>query len=291
MWTAMLGCLQRASPQGKPRGRRAGVQLGESSRGLDGRRITGGRADILLPEVEETLGQRAEIDRIRHAPEYRNQPTALASPRSAVHHPTMTSPEKPVDPPGDQAAVVKIKKYANRRLYNTATSSYVTLDDLSQMVKERVDFIVHDAKTGDDITRSVLTQIIVEEENKGQNLLPIGFLRQLIGFYGDNLQSLVPRYLDASMQMFTHNQDEFRNSMKSAFGGFFPFGPQIEDLNKQNMAMFQNTMAQIWAPFAQQRAAAAAAAGAKPADEATGLDDLKRQMEAIQRRLDELSKK
>ena len=202
----------------------------------------------------------------------------------------MTSPEKSVDSPGEQAPVVKIKKYANRRLYNTATSSYVTLDDLSQMVKERIDFIVHDAKTGEDITRSVLTQIIVEEESKGQNLLPIGFLRQLIGFYGDNLQSLVPRYLDASMQMFSRNQEEFRNSMKTAFGGFFPFSTQIEDLNKQNMAMFQTTMSQIWAPFAQQRADAEAAAGIKPAEGAAGLDDLKRQMEAMQRRLDELSK-
>jgi len=217
--------------------------------------------------------------------------TRLASPRARVHHPVMTSPEKLVDSPGDQAVVVKIKKYANRRLYNTATSSYVTLDDLSQMVKERIDFIVHDAKTGEDITRAVLTQIIVEEEAKGQNLLPIGFLRQLIGFYGDNLQALVPRYLDASMQMFSRNQEEFRNSMKTAFGGFFPFSNQIEELNKQNMAMFQTTMSQIWAPFAQQRADAAAAAGLKPADEAAGLDDLKRQMEAMQRRLEELSKK
>jgi len=119
---------------------------------------------------------------------------------------------------------VKIKKYANRRLYNTATSSYVTLDHLCTMVKQGTDFVVHDAKTGEDITRSVLTQIIVEEEGKGgQNMLPVAFLRQLISFYGDNLQALVPRYLENSMSAFSRNQEQMRTAMQQAFGGMFPF--------------------------------------------------------------------
>lgn len=219
-----------------------------------------------------------------------------------MHDATMTSSDKPAEAAvggADTPPVVRIKKYANRRLYNTASSSYVTLDDLARMVKERTDFVVHDAKTGEDITRSVLTQIIVEEESKGgQNMLPIGFLRQLIGFYGDNLQSLVPRYLEASMQIFSRNQEQFRDSMKATLGGFFPFGHQIEEMNKQNMAMFQTALQQMWAPFAQQArdaadaaAAAAPAATAKPAEDPQTLDELKRQMEAMQRRLDELGKK
>jgi polyhydroxyalkanoate synthesis repressor PhaR len=137
--------------------------------------------------------------------------------------------------------VTTIKKYANRRLYNTATSSYVTLDHLCQMVKDGEDFVVYDAKTGENITRSVLTQIIVEEESKGQNLLPIGFLRQLIGFYGDSLQMVVPRYLDHVMSTFSENQDRTRSHMQDALGELFPFG-QFEELSKQNMAMFESAL-------------------------------------------------
>jgi polyhydroxyalkanoate synthesis repressor PhaR len=136
---------------------------------------------------------------------------------------------------------ITIKKYANRRLYNTATSSYVTLDDLALMVKDGNDFVVYDAKSGDDITRAVLTQIIVEEEAKGQNLLPIRFLRQLIAFYGDSLQSLVPRYLDHSMDSFAGNQDQMRTYLQSAFDGTFPFG-SIEEMSKQNAAYFEQAM-------------------------------------------------
>src|SRR5271170_5115863 len=130
-----------------------------------------------------------------------------------------------------ESAPVIIKKYANRRLYNTATSSYVTLDDLSTMVKEGGEFVVYDAKTGEDITRSVLTQIIVEEEQKGQNLLPISFLRQLIGFYGDSMQWLVPRYLEHTMKSFAHNQEQMRKSLQDAFGGLFPFN-SLEQMGK-----------------------------------------------------------
>src|SRR6202049_3686494 len=124
--------------------------------------------------------------------------------------------------PGGSKPVV-VKKYANRRLYNTATSSYVTLEDLAKLIKEGGDFVVHDAKTGEDLTRSVLTQIIVEQEQKGQNLLPISFLRQLIGFYGDSMQFLVPGYLEQAMVAFGRNQEQMRKSLRATFG-IFPFG-------------------------------------------------------------------
>src|SRR3984885_10048497 len=144
---------------------------------------------------------------------------------------------------------VVIKKYANRRLYNTATSTYVTLENLAQMVKEGIEFNVYDAKSNEDITRSVLTQIIVEEEGKtGQNLLPIGFLRQLIGFYGDNMQWLVPKYLEHSMQSLAKNQEQIRTYFQSAFGGIFPFGTTLEQMGKQNMAMFERAM-RLFSPF------------------------------------------
>src|SRR6201997_4496795 len=134
---------------------------------------------------------------------------------------------------------VVIKKYANRRLYNTQTSSYVTLDHLALMVKEGTEFEVRDARTGEDITRSVLTQIIFEEEAKGQNLLPIKFLRQLIRFYGDSLQAFVPGYLDLSMESFAKHQDEMRRRMAEAFGGG---GQALDALTRQNLALFERTM-------------------------------------------------
>ena len=122
----------------------------------------------------------------------------------------------------DGQVPITIKKYANRRLYNTASSSYVTLDHLRQMVQDGVDFVVYDAKSGEDITRSVLTQIIVEEEAKGQNLLPINFLRQLISLYGNSMQWMVPSYLEQMMDGFSRNQDQLRQSMQETFGGIFP---------------------------------------------------------------------
>ncbi|HEU4839731.1 MAG TPA: polyhydroxyalkanoate synthesis repressor PhaR [Micavibrio sp.] len=141
-----------------------------------------------------------------------------------------------------------IKKYANRRLYDTGRSSYVTLEDLGEMVKEGRDFVVYDAKTGEDLTRSVLTQIIVEEEqNEGQSLLPIGFLRQLIGFYGDNLAPLVPNYLEHTIQTFAKNQEQLRQQINKSIEGMFPV-PNLEEINKQNMAMFENAM-RMFRPF------------------------------------------
>src|SRR5262245_14922229 len=189
----------------------------------------------------------------------------------------------------DGKPTVRIKKYANRRLYNTATSSYVTLDYLAQMVREGQDFTVEDAKTGEDITRSVLTQIIVEEEAKGQNLLPINFLRQLISFYGDNLQFLVPRYLENTMQYFASNQEQMRNYMRDTFGGMFPFG-RFEDLGKQNIAFFERAL-KMFAPFqAEQREPERTETAPNSGNDATALADLKTQLDALQKRIDSLGR-
>ena len=154
---------------------------------------------------------------------------------------------------------ITIKKYANRRLYNTGTSTYVTLEDLAVMVKAGEDFVVYDAKTGEDITRSVLAQIIFEQENKeGQNLLPINFLRQLIRFYGDSMQMMVPRFLEASIDSLTKEQEKFRGQIAQTFGGGFG---AIEEQVRRNMEMFERTFA-MFAPFARR-----AGSRSRPPDE------------------------
>ncbi len=183
---------------------------------------------------------------------------------------------------------VIIKKYANRRLYNTQTSSYVTLDHLAAMVKEGTEFEVQDARTGDDITRSVLTQIIFEEEAKGQSLLPIKFLRQLIRFYGDSLQSFVPGYLDMSMEGFTKNQGAMRDRIAEALGG----GNQmVENLTRQNLQLFENAMA-MFTPFGVGGAAGGAKGEApKTKPQTDEVADLKEEMEAMRRQLAELSQR
>ncbi len=189
-----------------------------------------------------------------------------------------------------QSEPITIKKYANRRLYNTATSSYVTLDHLCQMVKEGVDFTVYDAKTSENITRTVLTQIIVEEEAKGENLLPITFLRQLISFYGDNMQWIVPRYLDHMMSSLATNQDRMRQTMQETFGGMFPFA-SLEEVSKQNMALFENAM-KAFSPFPVDPQAEANEDGApaKTGDaNSDALQRLKAQMDALQHQLETLS--
>jgi polyhydroxyalkanoate synthesis repressor PhaR len=215
--------------------------------------------------------------------------------------------------PGAKPAPVVIKKYANRRLYNTSTSMYVTLDHLAQMVKDKTEFVVYDAKTGDDITRSVLTQIIFEEESKGQNLLPISFLRQLIGFYGDNLQGLVPQYLEMAMQSFAKNQEQMRKAMQGAFG-FNPFA-QMEQQTRQSMAMFEQAM-KMFNPFMAAMPGMNPGAGATPAADngatppvapvapppaatteagrdsgggAQAIDDLRRKLEELQAQLSTIS--
>jgi polyhydroxyalkanoate synthesis repressor PhaR len=189
---------------------------------------------------------------------------------------------------------IEIKKYANRRLYNTGTSTYVTLEDLAAMVKSGEDFVVHDAKSGEDITRSVLTQIIFEQENKeGQNLLPITFLRKLIRFYGDSMQMLVPRYLEVSIESLTREQEKFRQQMAQAFG-VSPFGA-LEDQVRRNMEMFERAFA-MFTPFARregQNPAAPAASGApdKPAGKPGDIDELKRQLDEMQKKIERLTEK
>src|ERR1700704_6415809 len=157
---------------------------------------------------------------------------------------------KEPEPGGAQVPPVVVKKYANRRLYNTESSSYITLENLADMVRAGRDFVVYDAKTGDDITRGVLTQIIVEEEGKGHNLLPTNFLRQLIGFYGGAMQGGVPGSLDQAMKSFTQHQEQVQAAMKKTVGSMsslFPFG-NMEEIGRQNMAMIDRAFA-MWKPF------------------------------------------
>ncbi|MCK1385857.1 polyhydroxyalkanoate synthesis repressor PhaR [Bradyrhizobium sp. 21] len=187
-----------------------------------------------------------------------------------------------------------IKKYANRRLYNTGTSTYVTLEDLASMVKDGEDFLVYDAKTGDDITRSVLAQIIFEQENKaGQNLLPTTFLRQLIRFYGDSMQMVVPKYLEQAIASLTQEQEKFRKQVANSLSGT-PFAP-LEEQVRRNMELFQQTFS-MFKPFAPN--AARPVASAEPGPDATAeapkdsnIDDLRQQMKDMQERLERMSKK
>ncbi len=193
--------------------------------------------------------------------------------------------------PGAGKAPVVVKKYANRRLYNTATSSYVTLEDLATMIKEGGDFVVYDAKSGEDITRSVLTQIIVEQEQKGQNLLPISFLRQLISFYGDSVQFLVPGYLEQAMIAFTGNQEQMRDSLRATFG-IFPFG-QFEEMGKQNIALFERALKML-SPYAAGGKSATPGApqpkGETKEPEDPRLHRLETQIEALRQQLEALDR-
>jgi len=193
-----------------------------------------------------------------------------------------------------QGAVV-IKKYANRRLYNTATSTYVTLDDLAAMVKGGTDFVVYDAKTGEDITRSVLTQIIFEEESKGTNLLPINFLRQLIRFYGDSIQALVPGYLEFSLENLSREQEKLRQQMLESWGSD-PF-KAMQDQAQRNMALFNDAM-RMFNPFASMGlggvgpgTAAKPAPAAAPSPGKDDLQALKDQLAAMQQKLDTIANK
>ena len=202
----------------------------------------------------------------------------------------------------DKGERVVIQKYANRRLYNKATSTYITLDNLAEMVREGVDFVVYDAKTNEDITRKVLTQIIFDEENnstEGKNLLPIQFLRQLISFYGDNMQAFLPSYLELSLDAFSKQQEQ----MRSQFGvGKFPaFAPAgfLEDQVRQNMLMFERAM-KMFTPFAYAKPGETPVAGAAPAAATppkaetapdNSLDDLKAQIAAMQSQIEKLANK
>ncbi len=183
---------------------------------------------------------------------------------------------------------ITIKKYANRRLYNTGTSTYVTLEDLAIMVKSGDEFVVVDAKTGEDITRPVLTQIIFEQENKGTNLLPITFLRQLIRFYGDSMQAVVPSYLDMSIASLTREQGKFREHMSKALGGG-PFAG-IEEQVRANMAMYEKAF-RMFSPFAAAGGkagdAGAPETGAARSDDQ--IDDLKQQIADMQAKIERLA--
>lgn len=196
---------------------------------------------------------------------------------------------------GDQPTV--IKKYANRRLYHTGTSTYVTLDDLARMLKEGEDFVVTDAKTGDDITRAVLGQIIFEQESRGQHLLPISFLRQLIRFYGDSMQTVLPTYLDSALSSFTRNQDEFRDQLARAMKGD-TLGV-IEEQARRNMEMFSEAM-KVWLPFGTAGAGGAAAGNPdevsaaqprKAAGHEAELDALRRQLSEMQKTIETIARR
>jgi polyhydroxyalkanoate synthesis repressor PhaR len=189
---------------------------------------------------------------------------------------------------------VVIKKYANRRLYNTASSSYVTLDDLRKMVQQDVGFSVVDAKTGDDLTRAVLTQIIVEEESRGQNLLPVSFLRQIISMYEDNMRWTLPQYLETVMGWYGRNQQELQKQINHSMGSILP--PGVEELQRNQMALLERTM-RMFNPLAGQEAAAPPKSPPAPPppredrsdrEEINGLRD---QIAALQRAVEGLANK
>jgi polyhydroxyalkanoate synthesis repressor PhaR len=196
---------------------------------------------------------------------------------------------------GDGTGKVVIQKYANRRLYNKATSAYITLDNLAEMVREGVDFVVYDAKTNEDITRKVLTQIIFEEENsaEGESLLPIQFLRQLISFYGNSMQTFLPSYLELSLDSFAKQQEQF--SKQLAAGKIPAIGTKyVEDQVRQNMQMFEQAM-KMFAPFGYAGPAhgAKGQAPGEPAPEGddASLNELKEQISAMQAQLNKLAAK
>ena len=189
------------------------------------------------------------------------------------------------------ASPIVVKKYANRRLYDTRSSSYITLDNLAEMVRQGVDFVVYDAKTGEDITRGVLTQIIVEQEGKGSNLLPTGFLRQLIGFYGDQMQGLVPKYLEQAMTAFAQQQDQVRATMQKTMGSMgtlFPFG-NMEEVSRQNMAMMERAFS-MFSPF--YRPGGDPGPGPMPADAKTDeIAELRSEIARLRQELAEAKKR
>jgi len=190
---------------------------------------------------------------------------------------------------------ITIKKYANRRLYNTSTSAYVTLEDLAIMVKSGDDFVVFDAKSGEDITRSVLTQIIFEQEGKGgQSLLPITFLRQLIRFYGDSMQMLVPSYLEFTIDKLTSEQGRFRDKVAAGFGAPLtgPIFTSLEEQTRKNMALFNQALG-LFSPFAAPAQPATEKPGAEPTEASakTDIEEMKRQLEELQKRIEGIASK
>ncbi len=199
------------------------------------------------------------------------------------------------DAPGDKKEAVVIKKYANRRLYNTETSTYVTLDDLAGMVRSDRDFVVYDAKTGDDLTHSVLTQIIVEQENRqgGQTLLPVPFLRQLIRFYDDSIGRMVPGYLQFSLENLAKEQGKLRAQFANVFANPAAAFEVYQELARNNMAMFEKALS-MWSPFAGRGAGDAQegqpeAENGEPRKESDEINELKSQLASMQQKIDKLS--
>lgn len=189
----------------------------------------------------------------------------------------------------EESDPVIVKKYANRRLYHTGISSYVTLEDLADMVRRNEDFVVVDAKTNEDITHSVLTQIIFDEENKGQNMLPISFLRQLISFYGDSLQAFLPSYLEHSLSLFSKERTNLQKNITDAFQPA-AMTHAFEEQARQNMALFEKTM-RMFTPFADNVPTATTAP--EPAAKAGSdeLNALKQQIAAMQQQLQTLAER
>jgi len=205
----------------------------------------------------------------------------------------------PIENPAPKKDAVVIKKYANRRLYNTETSTYVTLEDLAKMVRSDRDFVVYDAKNGDDLTHTVLTQIIVEQEGRegGQTLLPIPFLRQLIRFYDDSIARMVPSYLQFSIENFAKEQARLREQFATAFTNPTAAFEFYQKQAQQNMAMFEQAMS-MWGAFgaaAGGQKPATAADAAKPAQSEAPLRDelgeLKAQLSAMQQKIEKLTQK
>ncbi len=188
----------------------------------------------------------------------------------------MTEPSEAVPGP------VIVKKYANRRLYNTESSSYITLENLAEMVRKDRDFVVYDAKSGEDLTRGVLTQIIVEEEGKGNAMLPTNFLRQLIGFYGDNVQNVVPRYLEQAMSSFARQQKEMRAAVQKTIGNFLP--PGMEDVGRKNMAMMERAMT-LFTPFYHEGGSSTQAEAQIPNEYQEEILSLRAEVERLQQQL------
>jgi polyhydroxyalkanoate synthesis repressor PhaR len=207
------------------------------------------------------------------------------------------------DAPSEKKEAVVIKKYANRRLYNTETSTYVTLEDLATMVRSDRDFVVYDAKTGDDLTHSVLTQIIVEQENRqgGQTLLPVPFLRQLIRFYDDSIGRMVPGYLQFSLENLAKEQEKFRALFANAFSNPAAAFEAYQDQARKNMQMFEQALS-MWTPFTglpagakrDEQAPKGTAGETKPAPsgkaEPDDISDLKAQLANMQQKIDKLTK-
>lgn len=192
----------------------------------------------------------------------------------------------------DDDAPIIVKKYANRRLYNTASSAYVTLEDLRELVAQDVDFVVQDAKTGQDLTRAVLTQILAEAEQAGASLLPVEFLRQVISMYGDGMSWMMPQYLEVTTKWFEQHQEEMRRNMEGAFGGVFPVGASMDamqEATRRNMAAFEQAMRGFW-PGLPQSQTPAQEPETSESDEA-GLDDLRRKLAEMQNQIDALGKK